>query len=151
MKGKKIQSLTDIEPGNPKFKLVAECPEFSLFETDERRIYLKRSEKVERARWKYTCRIEDSEKITSIDDRILWFKAIRYIYYSEVSKERPEEVPIDIPLANLRDPSILANHITSLIGGALKKLVELHPGGFACVPASREMTDEIGRIKGLLP
>lgn len=149
MKGKKIQDLTDTEPGDPNFKRVAHCPEFSLFETAEKTLYLKRSERVEWAHWKHTCRFEDSEKITSIDDRIVWIKAIRYIYYSEISKECPEKVPIDIPLGNLRDPSILANHITSLIGGALKKLVELHPGGLACVPASREITAEIGRIKGL--
>ena len=130
-------------------KLVAQCPEFSLYETSEPYYYIKRSEKVERAFWKYLCRIEDSKNVTSIDERIAWFKALRHIYYFEIARTAPDQVPRDFLTRDVTDSEFLTTHLTSLIGVALKNLVALYPKGLVPEAASKEMENEIGRLKGL--
>jgi hypothetical protein len=149
MKGKRNRDAEDQEYDESGLKLVAQCPEFSLYVTSEPYYYIKRSKEVERARWKYLCRIEDSEKVTAIDERIAWFKALRHIYYFEIARTAPDQVPRDFLTRDVTDPAILAEHLTSLIGAALKRLVSLHHGGLATQPARAEMDDEIGRLKGL--
>lgn len=67
---------SDVHPGfgHAGRRLVAECEEFKLFEIGRPggRLVVERSESVEKAYWRSALRLADTDKGTSIDERIAW-------------------------------------------------------------------------------
>ncbi|RYZ68645.1 MAG: hypothetical protein EOP09_09235 [Proteobacteria bacterium] len=123
-------SPTPPEPGfETGRRLLAECPEFTLYELHRRggRKEIVRSEAVERAYWKATFRISDREvgSLGSEDQRIEWAAAV--LKLAEYSNYHPLESLRRIsgfasPLEGAVDA---ASALASTIGQNLKSLHEI--------------------------